>query len=337
MGAVLLSIRCLLAVVFLVAAIGKLADRRGSRQALEEFGVPTRAAGVGRVALPVAELLVAIALLLRPSARWGAGGALLLLIAFVIGVARAMSRGQAPDCHCFGQIHSHPAGLSTLFRNAALAVAAALIVVAGSGPSIVGALGSLHGAAIALVVTSMLAAVLAVAVAQLWADRRRLRADLKAAIAAQAAPGLPRGAPAPEFELVPVRGTIRSLTELTELQRPSVLVFLTTTCGPCLELLPTLGRWQDSLSNSLTLTAIFTGEREDVERLSAEHELSLALAQPGNETFELYELRATPSAVLVEVNGIIASAPAEGVPAIEALVRTAAARARPVELIVEHA
>ena len=113
-----MSIRCLLAVVFIVAAIGKLLDVEGSRRALVEFGVPVRATRLGAVLLPFAELAVAILLLFVPTARWGALGALLLLLAFSAGVARAMSRGEAPDCHCFGQIHSEPAGRSTLIRNA---------------------------------------------------------------------------------------------------------------------------------------------------------------------------------------------------------------------------
>ena len=326
----------MLAAVFLVASVGKLLDLPGARRALEGFGVPTRAARIGGVVLPLAELAVGIALLVRPTARWGALCALLLLLAFAGAVARAMSRGEAPDCHCFGQIHSEPAGPTTLIRNGVLAAMAGVVVVAGPGPSVAAAVTSLHGAAIGLVAVSVLAAVLAVAVLQLWADRRRLRADLKIAIASQTAPGLARNTPAPDFDLSPVRGTISSLTELTERLRPSVLVFVSTACGPCLEMLPTLGRWQDSLSSSVTLAAIFSGEREEVERLCAEHELSLALAQDENEAFDLYELRATPSAVLIDVNGIVASAPAEGVPAIEALIRTGAAPEHVFELAVER-
>jgi thiol-disulfide isomerase/thioredoxin/uncharacterized membrane protein YphA (DoxX/SURF4 family) len=335
--AVLLSIRCALAVVFVVAAIGKLLDLGGSRRALEEFGVPARAARLGGVGLPIAELAVAIALMLRPTARWGALGALLLLLAFSGGMARALSRGEAPDCHCFGQIHSEPAGISTLGRNAVLALAAAVIVVAGPGPSVDGALGGLHGAQIALVATSVLAAVLAVAVAQLWADRRRLGSELDAARVAEAPPGLPRGTPAPDFQLAAVRGTAGSLTKLSERARPTVLVFVSTGCGPCLTLLPSLGHWQDALSSSVRLATIFEGEREEIERLSAEHELNLVMAQRERETFELYGLRATPSAVLIGDDGAIAAAPAEGVPAIEALIRTVAAESRPFELAVERA
>jgi uncharacterized membrane protein YphA (DoxX/SURF4 family)/thiol-disulfide isomerase/thioredoxin len=334
--ALLLSVRCLLAVVFLVAAVGKLLDLEGSRRALIEFGVPPRAVRVGGIALPLAELAVAIALVIQPSARLGAAVAFLLLLAFVAGVVRAMSRGQSPDCHCFGQIHSEPAGPATLIRNAVLAAGAALVVVAGPGPGLNEGLASLHGAEVALVAVSALAVALAAAVAQLWGDTRRLRRDRDAAIAAGAVPGLPRGTAAPEFELAPVRGVASSLTEVTDRSRPTVLVFVSTSCGPCLEMLPSLARWQDSLSESVTLAAIFAGEREDVERLSEEHELSLALAQEEDETFQLYGLRATPSAVLVGSDGVIAGAPAEGVPAIEALIRTAVARPRPPELVLHH-
>ena len=332
-----MSIRCLLAAVFIVAAIGKLLDLHGSRRALVEFGVPPRAARVGGVVLPLAELAVAIAVLFAPTASWGGVGALLLLVAFSAGIARALSRGEAPDCHCFGQIHSEPAGRPTLIRNAVLAAAAVLVVVTGPGPSIDGAVGSLHGAQIALVATSVLAAVLAGAVAQLWADSRRLRAALHAAQATEGPQGLPRGATAPAFELAAVRGTAGSLAELSERAGPTVLVFLSTGCGPCQTLLPSLAHWQDALLSSVTVAAIFEGAREEVERVSAEHELSLVLAQYEQEAFELYALRATPVAVLIDAGGAIAGAPAEGATAIEALIRTAAAESSPFELVVERA
>ena len=326
MNALLLTARCLLAAVFLVAAFGKFFDLAGARRALEEFGAPSGAARLGGVALPVAEAAVAVALLIRPSARWGAAGALLLLLVFIGGVARAMSQGRAPDCHCFGQIHSEPAGPSTLIRNVLLAVPAAVVIVGGDGPSLDGGLGSLDGTQAGLVATAVLAAALALAVAQLRSDKRRLKRELAAVIAARMPPGLPRGAPAPEFALAPVRGQASSLSELMEPARPAVLVFVSTSCGPCLQMLPTLARWQQSLADSLTLSAIFAGEAAEIERLSEEHELSGALAQDRDETFIAYALRATPSAVLIDQDGTIAAAPAEGVPAIEALIRSALAK-----------
>jgi thiol-disulfide isomerase/thioredoxin len=115
--------------------------------------------------------------------------------------------------------------------------------------------------------------------------------------------------------------------------RPAVLIFLSTNCGPCLEMLPTLAGWQASLETNLSLPAIFAGERAEIERLSAEHGLSLVLAQETDELFSRYALRATPSGVLIGADGSIAGSPAEGVPAIEALIRSAVV---PAQLVVHQ-
>ena len=329
-----MALRFLLFGVFLVAAVGKLVDRQGSRTALEGFGVPDRWARVAGWLLPVAELTVAAALVIAPTARWGAVGALSLLGVFIGGVTHAIAHGRAPDCHCFGQIHSEPAGPATLIRNVVLAVPAVVIIAAGPGPSLNGGLRSLNGDQLALVAVSLLAASLALVAAQLWAEKRQLRRDLDALTGPSGPPGLPRGTPAPTFALTPVRGDAGTLGELMEALRPAVLVFLSTNCVPCLQMLPTLAGWQASLVDSVSLPAIFAGERTEVERLSAEHGLSLVLAQDGEELFNLYALRATPSGVLIDSDGAIAGAPAEGVPAIEALIRSAVS---PAPLVVHQA
>jgi uncharacterized membrane protein YphA (DoxX/SURF4 family)/thiol-disulfide isomerase/thioredoxin len=331
---VLLSARCLLAAVFLVAAVGKLFDLAGARNALEQFGVAPPLARLGAPALPVAEIVVAVALVLRPSAIWGASGALLLLLVFAGGIARAMSQGRAPDCHCFGQIHSEPAGPSTLVRNLVLAALAVVILAGGSGPSLNGAFRSLDGTQDALVATSCFAAILLFAVGQLLSDRRRLRRDLDTAIAAQAPPGLPRGTPAPNIGLMPVQGGVGTLGELFASPRSTVLVFVSVNCPPCLELLPSLARWQESLAESVALPVLFSGDRDEIERLSDQEGLRLVLAQEANEAFDLYSLRATPSAVLIDADRNVGGAPAEGAAAIEALIRSVIAGLPPVELAV---
>src|SRR5919198_232290 len=98
----------LLAVVFATAAASKFADQAGTHQALADFGMPSRSLKALSVLLPLAELAIAVALLFRPTARWAAIGALALLVVFMVAIARAMARGEAPDCHCFGQISSSP-------------------------------------------------------------------------------------------------------------------------------------------------------------------------------------------------------------------------------------
>jgi len=114
MGLALLIARLLLAGVFVVAGLAKLGDLAGSRQAMRDFGVPALLAAPFGLLLPLAELAVAIALIPTVSAWWGALGALVLLLLFIVGIGYNLARGRQPECHCFGQLHSTPAGWPTL-------------------------------------------------------------------------------------------------------------------------------------------------------------------------------------------------------------------------------
>jgi len=124
-------LRLLLAVVFVVAAVAKLFDQRGTRKAVVAFGAPARLATVAAVLVPIDELVVAV-LLLVPATAWvGAIGALVLLAAFSVAIAGSLGRGRAPECHCFGQLRGGPVSSKTLVRNALLAVPAFLLVLLG--------------------------------------------------------------------------------------------------------------------------------------------------------------------------------------------------------------
>src|SRR4051812_17021942 len=134
MDTVELVLRVVLAVVFATAGVGKLLDLDGSRRAVADFGVPERAAPIVGLLLPIAEFSVAILLIFEPTAQVGAILGALLLAAFMLGIWNALRKGQQPDCHCFGQIHSAPAGRSTLIRNGVLLAAALVVAIGGSGP-----------------------------------------------------------------------------------------------------------------------------------------------------------------------------------------------------------
>src|SRR6266851_7407792 len=133
MALTLLIARLLLFVVFLVAGLAKLADLKGSQQAMRDFGVPAALARPFGVLLPLAELTIAVALLPLASAWWAALGTLALLLLFVAGIGSNLARGRHPDCHCFGQLYSAPAGWPTLIRNLVLAAIAGFMVVFGRG------------------------------------------------------------------------------------------------------------------------------------------------------------------------------------------------------------
>src|SRR5919202_2662837 len=146
MDALVLLARMLLAAVFVVTGVAKLVDREGSRRAVTDFGVPAALATSIAILLPLAELAVAIALVPTATALWGAVGALVLLFIFAAGIGANLARGRKPECHCFGQLHSAPAGWSTLARNGVLSVVAGFLIWQGreeTGPSIVSWLGNL--------------------------------------------------------------------------------------------------------------------------------------------------------------------------------------------------
>src|SRR5947209_18681888 len=106
-----------------------------------DFGVPATLAGPGGTLLPLAELLVAVLLLPTATTWWGALGALILLLVFVAGISYNLACGRTPDCHCFGQLHSAPAGWPTLIRNGLLAAIAASVVRLGpyyADPNVLG-------------------------------------------------------------------------------------------------------------------------------------------------------------------------------------------------------
>jgi len=325
MATAVLALRLVLAGVFLIAGIGKLRDLPGSRRAVADFGVPERAARVVGLLLPLAEIAIAISLVPAPSARWGALAAAILLAAFIAGIARALSRGEQPDCHCFGQIHSEPAGRSTLVRNAVLFAFAVVIVAYGSGPALddwVSARSAAELAAAGLGIWAVAAAMYA------WTLRARnqtLTNDLRVAQRAGevgASLGLPVGTEAPAFALEDMRGEPATLTGLLERGKPALLLFMSPGCGTCGAMLPKVHEWQQSLSERLTVAVITSGTAEANTALK-EQGLEDVLLQEEWEVADAFEVRATPTAVVVSRQGLIASSLGEMEQAIEPLVRLA--------------
>src|SRR5215211_8007275 len=237
MGTALLVARLLLALVFAVAGVAKLADREGSRRAVVDFGVPSVLAAPLGLLLPLAELVVAAALIPSATAWWGALGALLLL--FVAGISFNLARGHRPDCRCFGQIHSAPVGWKTLLRNGVLAAIAGFVVwrgYDGTGPSVVGWVGTFSTVQLVGLVAGVI--VLAILVSQWWFLLNLMRQNgrllvrleaLEGALASgdlapsgngSAEMGLPVGSAAPDFDLPELGGGTLSLDSLRATGNP---------------------------------------------------------------------------------------------------------------------
>lgn len=326
MDTLLVAAQCLLAAVFAVAGVAKLFDLNGSRRAVLDFGVPAPAARVIGTALPVAEIATAVALLFVPTARWAGLAALLLLGGFIGGISNAMRKGQAPDCNCFGQLHSAPAGKGTLGRNLVLAAVAIFVVAAGPAPAIDGWIGDRSAAELAAIALGIALAILAAMAWHLRADNAELQRDLATAHEHAPAPdlhreGLPIGDEAPGFELSDVQGERHSLSGMLGLGRPVVLFFTSPECGPCGGLLPDMARWQETLSDRATIAVVARGTAEDNAEFFAGHEMVNLLVDGDQEVFDAYNIRSTPTAIAITPDGRVALAPAGGLHMPEVVMR----------------
>jgi len=314
-----------LAIVFLTAGVGKLLDLEGSRRAMRDFGLPASLARIGGIALPLAELTAAAALVLRASGQWGGLAALVLLLGFIGGIANALRHGVAPDCHCFGQLHSAPAGRGTLARNCLLAAVAAFVVIEGPGPAVDTWFSARSSAELVAIGLGACAALAVTYATQLRFQLHRMNEELGVArrLAAGAPPGLPIGTPAPGFALQSVNDeeSIVTLEQLQARGHPVLLVFASAGCHSCVELFPSIRRWQQTLQERLTIAVISSGSVKANRALVDEHGLADVVTVSGSEMIEAYRVRGTPTAVLVERDGRIATVPAESVFGIEPMVR----------------
>jgi thiol-disulfide isomerase/thioredoxin len=337
MDAALFIARLVLAAVFTLAAVAKFSDLQGSRQAIIDFGVPPAIAAPLGLLLPLAELTVAATLLAASTAWWGALGALALLSVFVVGISYNLARGRKPECHCFGQLHSAPAGWKTLARNGVLAAVAGFVLWAGyeggAGPSALSWVGALSTAQQLGLLVGVL--VLLLLAGQWWFLVHLLRQNgrllvrleaLEANLATdgsvapsqngtpvhQEAEGLPVGSEAPEFSLSGLHGETLTLEALRSSGKPLMMLFTDPGCGPCNALLPEVGRWQEEQAHKLTLALVSRGEVEENKTKALEHALKNVVLQKDWEVSDSYEVRGTPSAVLISADGKVASPVAGG-------------------------
>jgi peroxiredoxin len=352
----LLAARLLLAAVFLLAGATKLIDPFGTRKALRDFGVTALLARPLVLLLPLAELVVAAALIPASLVWYGAWGALALLALFLLAVGVAMARGRKPDCHCFGQLHSAPVGRPTLIRNAVLAACAGWLASRGPmqrEPDLWGWFASLGPEESKFAIVGACAAaflffrVLVRSRPQSVSIQSQRPAEVDD-VDDEPAPrpkstqtttpaenpeparrtvtgvGLPIGTPAPEFELPAITGERCSLRSLLAQGRDVVLVFSSPFCKPCEGLASSLVRWMREMEGLPRIVLVSRGTVQENRAKLKDFEASRVLLQRNLEVAEEYDCESTPTAVLVGADGLIRSPLAVGGVAIKQLLSASA-------------
>jgi hypothetical protein len=325
----LLAAPLVLGVVLVVSGIAKLrAPETDPLRALRDLHVPAALVRpiVARVH-PWAEVLVGLALLLVPGpGRWvAAAAALALVLAYTWLVAAALRRREAVSCSCFGR-GSEVVRRSTLARNLVLTGAAVLAVVdcVWTPAPLVRAFSSgLDG----VVWVGALAAVGVLG----WliglgqsAPAAAKHADVGAAgaVGRNAAEGTASGEdgddvdladerdPIPDIELLTATGErLRAVDLVTE--RAVVLVVLSPGCGACDYFLSRLDSWRALVPElAITPVRILAGDQPaPAEEPFPEHTGGLWISA---RDAHLLGAHATPTALLLGADGLIAGGPAVG-------------------------
>jgi thiol-disulfide isomerase/thioredoxin len=331
---ILIVVRLALFSVFALAAIGKFLDLSGSEKAVKDFGTPEELAKPLAIALPFAEGVFAFCFL-YPSTAWvGAVGGLILLISFTAGMIWQMAQGNAPDCHCFGQIHSEPVSRKTLVRNIIFSLLAGFLVIQGrdnQGPGL--ATGDDNAMQLFLIFL-----LLAISVAALFYLKKLLdiqkellrRVELLEVLSQDGIPvdrneaghphdGLPIGSPFPDFKLTNGAEKEVSLRTVIANGLPAMFFFVSPTCEPCKALLPDIERWEAELGDRVNFVLFSSGTARENEGKFGVFSDDVILQKKREIAEEVYA-RWTPTAMFIRSDGTIGSTPAAGDAAIRGLV-----------------
>ena len=306
--------------VLFVAGVAKLARPRATRESLRAFGVPHRLLLPGAFLLPAVELGVAGLLVPQSTARAGALAAAALLLVFTMALARALYRGEQPECNCFGALRSGPVDRWTLARNLTLIAVAATL--GATSP------GRLHVSlsttqTLVLIVGTVMLVFTAVHVffsVHLFRQNGRLLERVAALESggrpAYPAEGLPAGVPAPRFDLVDLTGERQSLDSLLGSGASLALAFVDPDCGACGSALTQLAAIRERRSGRLAVAIVTRGDAEEARRKINGYEFDAVLLQDEREVADAFGVTRVPSVQIVAPDGRTASPLAIGGEAI---------------------
>jgi peroxiredoxin len=312
-------IRLALSAVFGIAGVTKLLDQSGTRDAVKNFGSPESLAPALAILLPIAELAIAAGLLFNSSVVVSGFAALLVLGIFVVAISVNLARGRTHDCHCFGQLYSRPLGWPTLARNAIFAGAAGFVLWKArteTGPSILSTLVQL-GPLQWLLLSVALGIVVAILIYLL---RRQKRLSVTTAAKPR---GLPLNSSAPPFDIAAYAGGRSSLAQLLAHGKPLLLIFTNPNCGSCVVLFQEIKEWQEAHSEQLTIALISFGTiKENFVNVARNGLGQVLLQQQDRDVAKKYGADVTPTAVVVNTAGRIATPMAAGADEIRNLLAT---------------
>ncbi|WP_203567982.1 MauE/DoxX family redox-associated membrane protein [Aestuariimicrobium ganziense] len=307
----------LIAAVLVVSGLAKLRHTTATRSAFQQLKMPRwMTTSFLPAALAPGELLLAVAVLVLPG--WAgvaaAVAALLLVLAYVIVIARALTFPVRPSCGCFGELGMGEVTGLTLVRNIVLAVIAALAVWASvaSDDSIVQRLIQapaeswlwLLGVAVAVVLAGLI-------VHRPAPDFMSMFQPAVADAAALDEDEYLR-APIPFATLLNSSGDEVQLRDMARRQA-QLIVYLSPGCGTCHWVFGELDQWRTAI-DPVALRVLYSMEPDsarEVQVAGVADTLDDALFDPKMSLVRMMGL-SSPSAFLLGTDDLLAGGPVRG-------------------------
>lgn len=316
--AVLLSAPILLSITLLISGLAKLGAREGTQDAMRSLRLPlsTMHASVASV-LPVMEIVLALALWIPvpPLQMLIASVVTLLMFAYLVIIARALTFEEQVQCSCFGTLASPTVSRATLVRNVILSVLGVLTVVAAATGAMTTLLVQdpmeLIGLGMALLIAIVLtAATIGGRVAAPDADAPAASASAEPVLEEDELLDYERS-PIPAAVLQQPDGRLTTLTQLTA-QRAALLVFVTEGCGPCERVLDHAEEWIGELEQTLQVRFVFSRPLDQLRKRTTDRVTDHALHDLQFTARTALGGTGAPSAVLLGADGQLAGGPVNG-------------------------
>lgn len=292
------------AAVLITSGIAKLGEPVASRDAFTALRLPDALAKSPAPALlPWGEIALGILLLSTsgPLLLAAALATTLLFVAYTVVIARALGFDEPVSCNCFGKLGNHAVSRRTLWRNVLLVVTGLLAMLAPLlDVSVWRAIAADAGGVLPWVAMAALTGAVAVLV-------------LGGGPATEAAPV--RASEAKAGDRVPFF-TLRTPDGAThinswDLERPTLLLFLSPGCGPCERVVRQVSDWAANSPDTDVRVVLSDSQVSQVETLVPEAVRPLTLLDPGGNVLA-QSGAGTPSALLVGPSGAMLAPAASG-------------------------
>lgn len=296
-----------LAALLVISGLAKVRHVEATRSAFAQLELPRALTdSPAPRALPWVEIVLAVALLLSPApvALPVAVLALVVFVAYLVVIGRALTFDHPVTCGCFGELGLGEVTRRTLVRNALL-VALALLTVwsATAQDSVASRLVAADASTWGWVGVVLLAG--ATLVATFGGTKGVPAADLEDSGSGELDY---QRQPLPFASLVDADGNSHTLTELVR-EGAQLLVFISPGCGPCTEVMARIPGWASGLGPVRVRAVVAQGIESVVDRAP---ELSGHLLQdPQGSTRRIFD-SGTPGAVLLGGDGLLAGGPVRG-------------------------